>query len=618
MDDIKSASPDGDNLTSSLGSSLPPRYQVKEIIGRGGMGVVFRAHDLGLSRDVAIKILLFQGAQTEGRQERFLREARALASLDHPNIVKFFTAGATDRQDPFYVMEFLEGTTLARELLESGRLAPSRFFEICKQVLDGLSCAHEHNMVHRDLKPGNIMLCTDDDAHTIVKIIDFGIARELTPEALTPALTATSVVLGSPAYVSPEQCRREPADKRSDIYSMGCIMYECLSGVPPFQGETALEVMYKHMSQPVPGLAALAKTEGGKRLAALVEQCLDKDPSRRPENADEIKTRLSEIFEKGAKEIVLEGNGRKQSRPPGALIVGGTLASLAAIIFALAQQHHLSGIQKEVDSVIKEQVEALRLKRSAEIVRLKEEVARKEHHFYEMTPVQRSESEETLTLLKLMQYLARAQLQSELHQDLVDSKDTCTDQLSIAESAGIKERIAAGYILRGQAKILLGEYAKAEQDYDACKDIILQLSGKHSNRWVDFEIYRAMLNMRRGRFKEAETDLRFAFEFWLDNDDFNPKKAINVQQELDREGPDRKSMVYECLKTLQKVNLGKPDDVATAVAITNMLSMQLLDFKMGIPGRESITFSLKLLPRVPAGNDSIKAQTIELAKKYLH
>ncbi len=276
---------------------LPSRFSKVAVIGQGGMGLVLHAVDQTLQRDVAVKLLNFDGSRTEEVHERFLREAKALASLDHVNVVKILASGITDDGNPYHVLEFLDGEPLSAVLSKLSTLPIPRFFNIMEQVCQGLIHAHEKNIVHRDLKPSNIFLLKDLDGSELVKVIDFGIARLLMPDLSTDSLslTRTNLLLGSPAYMSPEQCNCAKVDHRSDIYSLGCVMYECLTGEPPFTAGSGMELMYKHMREEAPKLETQAKTESQRQLARLIERCLRKAPEERPESINSIAAELKEI-----------------------------------------------------------------------------------------------------------------------------------------------------------------------------------------------------------------------------------------------------------------------------------------------------------------------------------
>ena len=240
---------------STKARMLGDRYEIGEVIGRGGMAEVHEGRDLRLGRRVAVKILRPDLAKDPTFQARFRREAQSAAALNHPNIVAVYDTGedvltSPDGQRivvPYIVMEFVDGMTL-RQLLSSGRrLLPERALEISAGVLAALDYAHRHGIVHRDIKPANVMLTRTGD----VKVMDFGIARAMNDTGNT--MTATSAVMGTAQYLSPEQARGEVVDARSDLYSAGVLLYELLTGKPPFTGDSPVSVAYQHVSEmPVP------------------------------------------------------------------------------------------------------------------------------------------------------------------------------------------------------------------------------------------------------------------------------------------------------------------------------------------------------------------------------
>ncbi len=285
-----------DSIQSIADTDLPARYKSKGIIGKGGMGVVYRAHDLQLGRDVAVKMLLFEGSKNDPTQERFKREAKVLAALDHPNVVRILAWGINDSGNPYQVMDFLEGKALSKVIGNGQRLTPEKFYTVFSQVLSGLSEAHKSKIVHRDIKPSNIILCEAEQG-LCPKIIDFGIAR-INDQGNKGAETITQEgsVLGSPSYMSPEQCKGEKVDYLSDVYSIACVMYEAITGYPPQRGETSIEVMYKHMSTEAAKLEKLASDSNCKQLGRMIDECLNKDPAKRAQSADNMLTELKEIF----------------------------------------------------------------------------------------------------------------------------------------------------------------------------------------------------------------------------------------------------------------------------------------------------------------------------------
>ncbi|MBX9689333.1 MAG: serine/threonine protein kinase [Candidatus Obscuribacterales bacterium] len=274
---------------------LPERFEIKGLIAEGGMGAVLHARELLLDREVAIKILKMQREEDKTTLARFAREAKLLASLRHPNIVRFLSWDVTESGTSFQVLEYLEGQPLSKELEQSKRLSASRFYSIFSQVLAGLSESHENGIIHRDIKPSNIMLCPTSSG-ICPKLIDFGIARTQNPAGESQDITRTRAVLGSPSYMSPEQCKAAELTQATDIYSLGCVMYEAIKGSPPHQGETAMEIMYKQISNEPDPLSAAASDESSRRLATLIEKCLNKNPEERP-SASSLKEELDRIFQ---------------------------------------------------------------------------------------------------------------------------------------------------------------------------------------------------------------------------------------------------------------------------------------------------------------------------------
>ena len=218
-------------------------YQIEELVGRGGMGVVYRATDLSLERPVALKLIAPELAENEHFRERFLREPRLAASLDHPNVIPIYEAGEHDGQ-LYLVMRYVEGSDLRTVLEREGKLSPERTLAILGQVAGALDAAHRRALVHRDVKPANVLL--DEDGH--VYLTDFGITKQL-----GGASTDTGRMVGTLDYLAPEQIRGDPVDARTDCYALACVLYECLAGKPPFRRETEAETMWAHMQeQPAP------------------------------------------------------------------------------------------------------------------------------------------------------------------------------------------------------------------------------------------------------------------------------------------------------------------------------------------------------------------------------
>ncbi len=248
------------NLTGTL---LASRYEFLEVLGEGGMGMVFKAMHPLMEKLVAIKMLHSHQLKEESI-ERFKREAKAVSRLDHHNIITIHDFGVTEHNQPYMVMEFIDGKALADLMSEQGALEIVSALDICTQAGDGIAHAHDMGILHRDIKPSNIMLKQYTGRPPVVKILDFGFAklkepeiRQSIPSVQSLQLTQLGQVFGSPPYMAPEQVRGKSLDERSDIYALGCVAYEALTGCPPHLGENSMEVMLKHLEEDVVPLKEL-------------------------------------------------------------------------------------------------------------------------------------------------------------------------------------------------------------------------------------------------------------------------------------------------------------------------------------------------------------------------
>ena len=254
-------------------------YRIERLLGRGGMGVVYLAHDLRLDRPVALKLLSPSLAEDAEFRARFLRESKLAASLDHQNVVPVFEAGEVDGT-LFIAMRYVEGTDLRELLRTEAPLAAERTVALLSQVAAALDAAHEHGLIHRDVKPGNILLAADDHVY----LADFGLTRRAEDPDAGPAAGNS---LGTVDYVAPEQIQGDPVDGRADVYSLGCVLYECLTGTPPFSSSSPMGVLWEHVQADPPSLRE-SEAELPDAIDPVIERALAKEPSDRYPSGHEL------------------------------------------------------------------------------------------------------------------------------------------------------------------------------------------------------------------------------------------------------------------------------------------------------------------------------------------
>lgn len=336
-----------------LGTTLESGIFIQELIGKGGMSSVYRGEQLMIGRTVAVKILhglLFSEANAV---MRFQQEAKAVGALDHPGIIKVHEFHAGEKGRSYLVMEHIEGVTLSSFVAKSELLDWKRLRNVFSQACDALDHAHKRGVVHRDIKPSNIMLVKSEQTPDFVKILDFGIAKLLHPENESLRLTQTGQVFGSPLYMSPEQCTAQKIDHRSDVYSLGCVLYEALTGKPPLSGSNIYETIFKHTSEMPKSLRAFRpQLEHLAEFEGVVLKAMAKNPADRFQSMGEFKLALEAIGQqevKSAAQKVREKvellkrkkSARKNQGPPPYTIpaIIGVFALALTLSWNVAMQH---------------------------------------------------------------------------------------------------------------------------------------------------------------------------------------------------------------------------------------------------------------------------------------
>jgi serine/threonine protein kinase len=294
-----------------VGKTVAERYELEELIGHGGMSSVYRAHDSLLERYVALKVMHEQYSEDEDFVERLKREARSVAQLQHPNIVTVIDRGEQDGRQ-YIVFEYIDGENLKELVVRKGRLEVRVALEIAIDIARALGFAHEHGLVHRDVKPQNVLLNGDGRA----KVTDFGIARSLDVEH---SVTQTGTVLGTSNYIAPEQASGKHVDQHSDVYSLGVVLFEMLTGEVPFPGESFVAVALKHVNEPPPSVLDV-RGDIPLRVAEAVDRALEKDPRRRFPGMDafaaELEACLAELDRGDGEVTMVVPSARRLARPP--------------------------------------------------------------------------------------------------------------------------------------------------------------------------------------------------------------------------------------------------------------------------------------------------------------
>lgn len=320
-------------IQDPLIGTLLGSYEIQSVLGQGGMGVVYKARHTLMERTAALKMLHSQLVSDSTSVMRFKQESKAASRIEHPNVITIYEFGISPSGQPYIVMEYLEGRSLADYIKKDGQVSVERAVHILTQACDALDHAHKQGVIHRDLKPTNIVLINYDNDADFVKVVDFGVAKLLGTGAEGQRLTQAGEVCGSPVYMSPEQCKGEDLDRRSDIYSMGIVIYETLTGKLPILGRTMVDTMTKHISEmPLPFSEARPDLYIPERLEAVVFKALAKEPHLRQQSMAELRDDLEMAIPRPGRSQVLRTQPIEERQPEKSSSKTGLVAGIAAAV----------------------------------------------------------------------------------------------------------------------------------------------------------------------------------------------------------------------------------------------------------------------------------------------
>lgn len=479
------------------------KYELVEKIGAGAMSVVYKAKDVALNRPVAIKFLLLDALDGTEFLSRFKQEARALAALEHHNIVKVHEINATTNGAPYIVMNFLNGITLAELLAREGKLSQERWFTTMLQACAAVEHAHLNKIIHRDLKPSNLVL-VEENGSEVVKLIDFGIAKNMLDDK---GLTKTGNAFGTPLYMSPEQCAGDKLDERSDIYSLGCIMYEALAGKAPLVGDNSLSTMQKHLKDVPEPLSTLLSDKNDSKIKSLdrvVMKCLKKNPSDRYQKVGHLKKDLNSLLQGKQPSLRLALPGRTQRFISIALMVGIGLCVITLTALQISKRLSIKDLRSKssVTQTLSPQaptagghattksVNEVDTQKSAEPAQIVDPVLYKQKQ----------------RVFRQIMDECRAALKEKNSKLAIEKAKECLPLSIQLNKGGI--RTAEIYWHIAQAELNLQEYSAAKRDFKLALDAVSNEPDNVGKHWK----YQALIGM--GRMARANGEYSEALSFF--------------------------------------------------------------------------------------------------------
>lgn len=588
------------------GKILEERYKIEAVLGTGGMGTVYKAFDLDLAREIAIKILNTEQLLDDDSVARFEREGKILSALSHKHIATFYRFGVSEGSCPYIAMEFLSGATLRQILNKESRIHWTRAIAIGIQICDALQYAHQQGLVHRDLKPENVMLLAEPAAD-FVKILDFGLAKKLGDENELQKLTLTGQLIGTVNYLSPEQCLGQQPDSRSDIYSLACILYECILGAPPFTTDSPVGVIYMHVNQTAKPISNFSVAGGiPEELEHVISKAMSKNLGERYQSMAELKEHL---------ELLLDGQApltgsklrlpRQNRNEPFILkmkfpILIVLALSLGGFIFLQKKNQRLQQVQLASMSLPQEDQAKRALDLRTKQIEQKTIRMQKRLNFSHLTPAEKQGLALTLVddLLKLAMIHAENGGMEQAAQE---------DQLALkyAPLAGPRQEFAAllayGSLQRDRRKL------KEADELFARTETILESSGiETSILRANFSFQRCFLHIFQNRMAEARQCLAKALELWKQDSAVDTADLVNMKPQVDRTN----ELHGLCRVIDQHKAISVNDKVVSLIMINQIIEFGL-DFNSSPMVEKPIKLALKLVAEIPDNTDGFKAARAE-------
>lgn len=481
-------------------------FELLELVASNGVSSVFRAHQRLLHREVAIKVI----EADDQAAARLRREARIVSSLAHPNIVKVFSFGKRDAERFYLAMEWIGGGTLADRLRAVPVLPASFIRELFPPIMEAVRYAHQRGIVHRDLKPSNILLQPSAELNPIVA--DFGIARSTEPTEASDTITEPGVVLGSPSYISPEQCTTAPVDHRADVYSLGAILCECLTGRPPYEGETVMELMYKHLHEPRGTLEKRLLGSEDPALGRIVLRCLSRDPVDRYSSMEEMIADFSALPEPG-------GLTADEKLPTRSVVSQKVLLAMAVIailcaVAAVVYYHHNS-LAAGKFAVLQTPLNERPVTSAFDTINAMDDSKERRRAYEELMHRAEAEKKYRISAFCAAELMRTQEVRKQPKR--MKRIAECFVRV-VAQMESIPHHIRLGILLDAAASPLVtNDDESATECLDAVGKLFdrLAIQGDTLGKW---HLKMFELCMHQNRFDAAETELKKAKQYFIDSD----------------------------------------------------------------------------------------------------